>query len=40
MYNDDGPFRAAGEKLLDDIQYAGVAAYLAEAEIGNVNLFI
>ncbi|MDM5318648.1 DsrE/DsrF/DrsH-like family protein [Bacillus altitudinis] len=28
------------KELLDDIQYAGVAAYLAEAEIGNVNLFI
>lgn len=27
-------------ELLADIQYAGVAAYLAEAEIGNVNLFI
>lgn len=28
------------DELLADIQYAGVAAYLAEAEIGNVNLFI
>ena len=28
------------EELLDDIQYAGVAAYLADAEDGNVNLFI
>lgn len=28
------------EELLDDIEYAGVAAYLAEAEDGNVNLFI
>ncbi|ELK45785.1 DsrE/DsrF/DrsH-like family protein [Halobacillus sp. ACCC02827] len=28
------------EELLDDIQYAGVAAYLADAEEGNVNLFI
>ncbi|MGN7329260.1 DsrE/DsrF/DrsH-like family protein [Bacillus pumilus] len=28
------------KELLDDIQYAGVAAYLAEAEIGRVNLFI
>lgn len=28
------------KELLDDIQYAGVAAYLAEAEIGNMNLFI
>lgn len=28
------------EELLDNIEYAGVAAYLADAEIGNVNLFI
>ena len=28
------------EELLDGIEYAGVAAYLAEAENGNVNLFI
>lgn len=28
------------EELLDDITYAGVAAYLADAEQGNVNLFI
>ncbi|MCD5322884.1 MULTISPECIES: DsrE/DsrF/DrsH-like family protein [Pontibacillus] len=28
------------EELLDDITYAGVAAYLADAEEGNVNLFI
>jgi len=28
------------EELLDGIQYAGVAAYLADAEHGNVNLFI
>lgn len=28
------------EELLDGIQYAGVAAYLADAENGNVNLFI
>ena len=28
------------EELLDNIEYAGVAAYLAEAENGNVNLFI
>lgn len=28
------------EELLDNIEYAGVAAYLAEAEDGNVNLFI
>jgi peroxiredoxin family protein len=28
------------EELLNDIQYAGVAAYLADAEEGNVNLFI
>jgi peroxiredoxin family protein len=28
------------EELLDHIEYAGVAAYLAEAEDGNVNLFI
>jgi peroxiredoxin family protein len=26
--------------LLNDIEYAGVAAYLADAEEGNVNLFI
>ena len=26
------------EELLDGIQYAGVAAYLADAEDGNVNL--
>ena len=28
------------EELLDGIEYAGVAAYLADAEDGNVNLFI
>ncbi|EKN70042.1 hypothetical protein BABA_06686 [Neobacillus bataviensis LMG 21833] len=28
------------EELLDDIEYAGVAAYLADAQDGNVNLFI
>ncbi|QAS53078.1 DsrE/DsrF/DrsH-like family protein [Halobacillus litoralis] len=28
------------EELLDEIEYAGVAAYLADAENGNVNLFI
>ncbi|MBS4200890.1 DsrE/DsrF/DrsH-like family protein [Bacillus sp. FJAT-49732] len=28
------------EELLDHIEYAGVAAYLADAEEGNVNLFI
>lgn len=28
------------EELLEGIEYAGVAAYLAEAEDGNVNLFI
>lgn len=28
------------EELLDHIEYAGVAAYLAEAENGDVNLFI
>ena len=28
------------EELLDGIQYAGVAAYLADAEEGTVNLFI
>ncbi|WP_350302277.1 DsrE/DsrF/DrsH-like family protein [Peribacillus frigoritolerans] len=28
------------EELMDGIEYAGVAAYLAEAEDGNVNLFI
>lgn len=28
------------EELLDGIEYAGVAAYLADAENGNVNLFI
>ncbi|MGE8019462.1 DsrE/DsrF/DrsH-like family protein [Peribacillus frigoritolerans] len=28
------------EELLDGIEYAGVSAYLAEAEDGNVNLFI
>ena len=27
-------------ELMDGIEYAGVAAYLAEAEDGNVNLFI
>jgi peroxiredoxin family protein len=27
-------------ELLDDIEYAGVAAYLGDAEDGNVNLFI
>ncbi|MCK6255814.1 DsrE/DsrF/DrsH-like family protein [Fictibacillus sp. KIGAM418] len=28
------------EELMDDIDYAGVAAYLGEASEGNVNLFI
>lgn len=28
------------EELLDDLTYAGVAAYLGEAEDGSVNLFI
>ncbi|MBY6088173.1 DsrE/DsrF/DrsH-like family protein [Priestia flexa] len=28
------------EELIDGIDYAGVAAYLADAEEGNVNLFI
>ncbi|WP_066254850.1 DsrE/DsrF/DrsH-like family protein [Neobacillus drentensis] len=28
------------EELIESIEYAGVAAYLADAEIGNVNLFI
>jgi len=28
------------KELLDNIEYAGVAAYLADAEGGNVNLFI
>ncbi|MGO4886283.1 DsrE/DsrF/DrsH-like family protein [Anaerobacillus sp. MEB173] len=28
------------EELIDGIEYAGVAAYLADAEEGNVNLFI
>ncbi|MGG3891544.1 DsrE/DsrF/DrsH-like family protein [Metabacillus fastidiosus] len=28
------------EELLNNIEYAGVAAYLADAEEGNVNLFI
>lgn len=28
------------EELIDGIEYAGVAAYLADAEIGQVNLFI
>ncbi|MFD4706449.1 DsrE/DsrF/DrsH-like family protein [Gottfriedia sp. NPDC058432] len=28
------------KELLDQIEYAGVAAYLADAEEGNVNLFI
>ncbi|WP_422392732.1 DsrE/DsrF/DrsH-like family protein [Mesobacillus harenae] len=28
------------EELLEKIEYAGVAAYLADAEDGNVNLFI
>ncbi|WP_100372275.1 DsrE/DsrF/DrsH-like family protein [Bacillus sp. FJAT-45037] len=28
------------EELIDGIEYAGVATYLAEAEDGNVNLFI
>ncbi|MCC3357813.1 DsrE/DsrF/DrsH-like family protein [Bacillus sp. REN16] len=28
------------EELLDNIEYAGVAAYLADAQDGNVNLFI
>jgi len=28
------------EELLDGVEYAGVAAYLADAQDGNVNLFI
>jgi peroxiredoxin family protein len=28
------------EELLDNVEYAGVAAYLTDAEDGNVNLFI
>src|SRR5699024_556248 len=28
------------EELLDDVEYAGVGAYLGDAEDGNVNLFI
>lgn len=28
------------DELLDNIEYAGVAAYLADAQDGNVNLFI
>jgi peroxiredoxin family protein len=28
------------EELLDNIEYAGVAAYIGDAEDGNVNLFI
>lgn len=28
------------QELLDEIEYAGVAAYLGDAENGNVNLFI
>jgi peroxiredoxin family protein len=28
------------EELIDNIEYAGVATYLADAEEGNVNLFI
>jgi len=28
------------EELIDDIEYAGVATYLGEADEGNVNLFI
>ncbi|MFD1608715.1 DsrE/DsrF/DrsH-like family protein [Oceanobacillus luteolus] len=28
------------EELIDGLEYAGVAAYLADAEDGNVNLFI
>jgi len=28
------------EELFDDIEYAGVASYLAEADEANVNLFI
>jgi len=28
------------QELLDNIEYAGVAAYLADAQEGNVNLFI
>jgi peroxiredoxin family protein len=28
------------EELLNEIEYAGVAAYLADAEEGHVNLFI
>jgi len=30
----------AKEELFDDIEYAGVASYLAEADEANVNLFI
>ena len=28
------------EEMIDDIEYAGVAAYLGEADEANVNLFI
>ena len=28
------------KELMDDIEYAGVAAYLADAQDGHVNLFI
>ena len=28
------------EELIDDIEYAGVASYLADADESNVNLFI
>jgi peroxiredoxin family protein len=28
------------EELIDDLEYAGVATYLAEADGANVNLFI
>ena len=28
------------EELLNDIEYAGVGAYIGDAEEGNVNLFI
>lgn len=40
MHNDDGFIRITKEELIDGIDYAGVAAYLADAEEGNVNLFI
>ncbi len=30
----------SADELIDGIEYAGVATYLAEADDGNVNLFI